>query len=72
MRSFAKIKYSRKLSILQYICLFKMRFTKRVAVWPVGLVTQLRAEGCIVTNGKVRKTPAVVKHGEVILKLQSL
>ena len=55
---FTKIKSSQKLSILQYIFLFKMRYTKRVAVWPVGLVTQLRAEGCIVTNGKVRKTPA--------------
>ena len=43
-----------------------MRFTKKVAVWPVGLITQLRAEGCIVTNGKVRKTPAVVIHGEGI------
>ena len=33
--------------------MFQMRFTKKVAVWPVGLVTHLRAEGCIVTNGKV-------------------
>ena len=41
-------------------------------MWPVGLVTQLRAEGCIVTNGKVRITPATVIHGEVILKLHSL
>ena len=33
-----------------------MRFTKKVSVWPVGLLSNIRAEGCIVKNGKVRIT----------------
>ncbi len=30
-----------------------MRYTKKVSVWPVGLVGKLRFESPIVTNGKV-------------------
>ena len=31
-----------------------MRSTKNVSVWPVGFISSLKAEGCIVKNGKVR------------------
>ena len=32
-----------------------MRSTKNVSVWPVGFISSLKAEGCIVKNGKVSK-----------------
>ena len=31
----------------------QMRYTKKVSVWPVGLISSLKAEGCIVNDGKV-------------------
>ena len=34
-----------------------MRSTKNVSVWPVGFISSLKAEGCIVKDGKVRIKP---------------
>ena len=43
-----------RVNIANIMFFFKqMRYTKNVSVWPVGLISSLKAEGCIVKDGKV-------------------
>ena len=49
---------------------FQMRFTKRVSVWPVGLVGYLRYESPIIKSGKVCKLMAfriTTEHGVQVM-----
>ena len=46
-----------------------MRYTKKVSVWPVGLVGYLRYESPVLKNGKVSKVLILMRIVQNVIKL---